>query len=97
MNNAITDYTFTVIEDNMIPLAATVDTVSYLPVILAVAVMGIIAIAVAYVVWFVSHRAYIANLTGNSNENMTSYFIHPGKLLQREYELENSIADQYIA
>lgn len=97
MENAIMNYTFTIIEDSQVPLAAGIETVSYMPVIAAIIAMAVVTGIVAYTVWFMSHKAYIMNLLGNTTESFANYYIRPGKLLQIEYELENSIADKYIA
>lgn len=97
MENEVMNYTFTIIEDTKVPLAASIQTVSYTPVILAILVMAVVTGIVAYSVWFISHKSYITNLTGMTNKELNLYYIHPGKLLRMEYEIENSIANKYIA
>lgn len=99
MNAMISDYTFTVIEENKVPLAATFDSgTSYAPVIVAVLLMAVFVSLLAYTIWFTSHKSHILTLTGEDNGNeIIHYFTHPIKLLQMEYEIENRIVDNYIA
>lgn len=94
----VNNYTFTIIEDTKVPLAATFDSGLNVPVILAVVVMALFVSLLAYTAWFVSHQSHIRILSGNENEaEVLHYYAHPRRLLQREYEIENNIVHQYIA
>jgi len=54
MDNKVTDYTFTIIEDGQVPLAGNFDTVNYMPVV-AMVVFCLILLAVAsYTIWLLS-------------------------------------------
>lgn len=98
MNNAILDYTFTVIEDNKVPLASSFETVNYVPVVLAVIAVMLLVSACVYVAWFLSHKSRILSLTGNKPDaKLGYYFIHPKEFLRFEYEIENDIVNKYIA
>lgn len=95
----ISDYTFVVIEDEMVPLAGNFNTgFNYMPVIIAVCVMAVVISLIAYTVWFLSHKSHIVALTGkNDSTSLFSLFIRPRRLMQLEYETENSIVNQYLA
>lgn len=95
----ISDYTFTIIEEEKVPLAASFDTgVDIMPIVVAVVVMALVVALIAYTVWFLSHKSHIVALTGNTDKKaLFNLFIHPRRLIQLEYETENIIANQYLA
>lgn len=94
MENQVTDYVFTIIEDGQVPLAGNFDTFNYTPVIMAV-IMGLALLAIfAYTVWFESHSMRLATLTGEDGSNIMKYYFHPIKLIRdvtdTEFVLLNS-------
>lgn len=98
MENAITNYSFTVIEDNMVPLSASFETVSVAPIIIAVVTVALLVAACIYVAWFASHKTHILSLTGKKPDaRLGYYFVHPKEFLRMEYEIENNLVNKYIA
>jgi len=90
MNNAITDYTFTVIEDGQVPLAGEFNTFNYTPVFIAVIIAFLLVAAVIYAFWMMGHIKRVSYLSENSI-NAKEYYFHPIKLLQLEHELEYEV------
>lgn len=88
MENRLTDYTFSIVEDGQVPLAGNFDSFNYMPVILIVASMLIMVAIVAYTVWVQSHLKRVVNLNGNANMPLADYYFHPRKLIRQEAELE---------
>lgn len=98
MENAVNNYTFTIIKDEAVPLAGNFDTVNYAPLVTAV-VIGLLLVAVcSYVAWLVSHSRRLAlynNFT--TAEVVTKYFLCPAKLLRDELEVEYALAEAVLS
>lgn len=93
MNSQVMNYTFTIIEDNQVPLAGNFDTFSFAPVIAIVVLSLILLAALAYALWVESHSNRVKVLSGSSSSVSASYFFHPIKLLREEAELEYSLVN----
>lgn len=93
MNSQVANYTFTIIEDNQVPLAGNFDTYSFAPVV-AIVVLSLVLLAVlAYALWVETHTNRVKVLSGNDNAAGAGYFFHPVKLLREESELEYSLVN----
>lgn len=93
MNTQVTNYAFTIIEDNQVPLAGNFDTYSFTPVI-AIVILSLILLAIlAYALWIETHFDRVRVLSGNDKAINASYFFHPAKLLRKEADLEYSLVN----
>lgn len=102
MENAISNYSLVVIEDEQVPLAAGFETASRYGnvfLVLAVVVMAVLVAFIAYTAWFNTHKSRIMSLVNSRRNNIDSvyYFIHPLRLLELEYEAEHNTVNQYFA
>lgn len=87
MDNVITDYTFTVIEDGQVPLAGNFDTFNYTPLFIVVSIVLLAVVAFNYLTWLLGHTKRASYLSGE-DISIRSYFFHPLRLLEREREIE---------
>lgn len=94
MENAVSNYTFTIIEDGQVPLAGNFNTVSYTPVIMVVAVCLIAAALVGYAFWILAHSRRIVLRDGLSDtEVVIKYFFNPSGLLRDELAVEYALLE----
>ncbi len=99
------NYTFTVIEDGAVPMAAGPYSQSYF----VWALVGMLVITVAlllsmYIFWYTQHRKRVAYLKKDLNEQdmpdrtrgKPFSIFHPRRLLELEEHLEESLAGRYL-
>ena len=95
MDNVITNYTFTVIEDGQVPLAGNFDTFNYTPLFLVVSIVLLLVVVFFYFTWLLGHSKRASYLSGE-NISVISYFFHPVRLLEREREIEYEVSGRII-